>query len=161
MKRIGVSLLVLLAGSLEGCGRSDTVIDTDGTTATVTKRGDGVDVTVKGPDGGTVRVASGEEGVSVPEGFPKDVPLYPGAIVTTAATVQNAMNVVLKTKDPISKVTSFYKEKMKDNGWEIQTAVDTADGTMLNGHKENRTQMTVMARDGDHTIVTLAIETEK
>jgi hypothetical protein len=161
MKRIEVALLVLLVCLAVGCRKSTTVVAPDGSRATVTKKGDAVEVTVKGADGGTVRVAGGEGGVALPEGFPKDVPIYPGATVTTSATVENAMNAVLKTSDPVNKVAAFYKEKLKANGWESKAAMDMADGTMLSGKKENRTQTTMIARDGDNTMVTLSIATEK
>ncbi len=70
----------------------------------------------------------------VPDNFPKDFPLYPGAKVTSALSgAQSGKNngfwLTLSTPDSVDKVTAFYKTELAKNGWTID-ATYTANDTM-------------------------------
>jgi len=79
--------------------------------------------------GATVDVGSG----TIPDNFPKDFPIYPGANVTSSMSGgQNGQGsgfwLTLATGDALDKVTGFYKTAFTTGGWTTQ-ATYTADGT--------------------------------
>jgi hypothetical protein len=159
MKRVGTVLLLVVACSLAGCRKSVTYTDKEGTKHTVTQSGKGSQVTIEGKEG-KVQV-SGEGGLALPEGFPKDVPIYPGSTIAVSAAVQNGMHVSLKTADPSTKVAAFYKEKLKAEGWEIETTMNTEDSSMVVGKKDKRSVAVVAGRDSDGSTVNLTVQSEK
>jgi hypothetical protein len=79
--------------------------------------------------GATVNVGSG----SMPENFPKDFPMYPGAKVTSSLSggqggQGSGFWVTLMTPDATEEVAAFYKTAFASGGWTI-TATYTADDT--------------------------------
>ncbi len=172
MKRFHSCLLALIGALSVGCGPSTkvttsadgsttTVTTPDGKTTTVRTQGNESQLTITGADGSTVQVANGDEGLKVPSNFPKDVPVYAGAAVTTTATVQNTVTLVLKSPDAVGKVTSFYKEQLKTNEWTVEAAVETPDGSLLTGQKENRVLSTSIAKEDTGSLISITIETKK
>jgi hypothetical protein len=59
----------------------------------------------------------------VPDNFPKDFPVYPGSNITSSWTANN-FELTLTTQDSLDKVSSYYKNKLEENGWkqELTTA---------------------------------------
>jgi hypothetical protein len=159
MKRVGMVLLLVVACSPVGCRKSATYTDKDGTTHTVTQSRKGSQVTIEGKEG-KVQV-SGEGGLALPDGFPKDVPIYPGSTIAVSAAVKDGMHVALKTADPSTKVAAFYKEKMKTEGWAIEAATNTEESSMLVGKKDKRTLAVMTGRDSDGASVNLTLQTEQ
>ena len=161
MNRLSILLLVLASCLWIGCGRkSTTVTDPEGGKATVTQTGDGTEVTITGAKGETVRIAGSESGVALPEGFPKDVPIYTGAKVTTSAKTNEMTTVVLTTADPVTKVADFYGEKLKANGWDVQAAMNTGEGGMVTATKGKSTCTVYVARSDKETTVSLGVVKE-
>ncbi|RYG67492.1 hypothetical protein EON77_16435, partial [bacterium] len=72
---------------------------------------------------GTTNLAVGET-VKLPEGFPKEIPVYPGAKLTAAMSNdkdgKKAHVLVFDTPDKIDVVTTYYKANLKG----FQPAVD-------------------------------------
>ena len=129
----GLALLMLALSA--GCGRSTTVVGPHGERVTVKQKGDGVDVTFKDKHGKEGHVAAGEKGVALPDDFPKDVAVYPKATVVTSMTMEKTMHVSLKTADSAEKVAAFYKKKLDEDGWKINTNVNTEQMRMLQASK--------------------------
>lgn len=161
MNRICLWPLILILGFSTGCGRSTTVTGPEGDKATVTQDSSGVGITIEGQKGEKVRIAAAEAGVPLPDGFPKDVPVYPGATVIGSTTAQNMVNVSLQTADQPQQVRTFYQEKLKQNGWETQSTMDVPQGTMLHATKDRRTQTVTIARDEDKTVISLVVTQEE
>jgi hypothetical protein len=87
----------------------------------------------------------------VPDDFPKDFPLYPGATVTSALTGSktgnlNSFILSLSTPDTAGKVTGFYATQLQANGW---TTGDKTTGTDSETQNVSKKIMT-----GTLTIVT-------
>jgi hypothetical protein len=61
--------------------------------------------------------------VSIPSTFPADVPIYPGARLTAAAsftgTGQTTWGMNWETPDSITKVQAFYSSKLSQGDWTI------------------------------------------
>lgn len=157
MNRLSFLLLVVLAGVVLGCGKSETVVAPDGTKATVTKKGDGVDITVNGPDGGKIQIA-GEGSASLPEGFPESVPVYPGAKIMASVKGKDSMMVTLTTADASKKVADFYNEKLKANGWTIEVTADIDGGHVVSAKKDALECNAAMNRSEDQTTITLVVK---
>ena len=72
-------------------------------------------------------------GGSVPDTFPKDFPLYPGAKVTSSLSgAQTGKSsgywLTMTTSDSVDKVSAFYSSQLAANGWTLASTF-TANGT--------------------------------
>ncbi len=160
MKRAGILCAVAIACLLPGCRKSTTYTGRDGTKATVTKTGEGTDVTIQGKDGTQVRISEGGN-LALPESFPKDVPTYPGAKVTANVTVNDGVQVSFQTPDSATKVVDFYAEKLKAGGFTMETTMNTEASSMVTAKKDKRTVMVMAGRESDGTRITLMVHSEK
>lgn len=162
MKRVYFMLLILTIGLWIGCSRSTTVTTSEGEKVTVTEKGDGAKIKVEGKEGQGATFEASETGVSLPKGFPTDVPIYPGSTTTTSATMgDKTIFASLKTGDDVKKVMEFYEAQLQQKGWEIQTKVDTQQGAMLQAQKGERACTASFSRSEDKTMITLSVATEK
>jgi hypothetical protein len=161
MQRTILLGLTLAAALVCGCRKSVTYTGENGTKATISKSGKDYEVTFHGNKGETVRIAGSEASVALPEGFPKDVPIYPGAKVAASVKSQDGMHVTLQTSDAGSKVSDFYKEQMKAQGWAIDTTMDMPQGTMLMGNKSGQALHVMVMSDDKATTVTLTVTQAK
>jgi hypothetical protein len=143
-----------------GCGRSKTYIGPDGEKTVVTQKGDNTEVTFTGNKGEKVLFSSNEQGVPLPDNFPKDAPIYPGATITMNSSTPDGMMVMLKTKDSLKQVKEFYQNKLKEQGWEQETSFNTRQGATLANTKGDRT-LAVTISSGEETIIQLIAMPEK
>src|SRR5579864_4862677 len=78
----------------------------------------------------TATAASGGPGsskldpqVAMPNGFPSDVPIYPGSRLTAGATFsssgQTTWGMEWETLDTVDKVQAFYTSKLSQGDWTI------------------------------------------
>lgn len=79
--------------------------------------------------GAKVDIGSGK----VPDTFPKDFPLYPGAKVSSAMSgnesgKSNGFWLTMTTGDSLSKVEAYYKTQFASGGWTVSSTY-TAGGT--------------------------------
>jgi len=80
--------------------------------------------TITGEDG---KVAF-ETGGGLPESFPKDFPVYPGAKLVSSFSAKgeegDGVSVVWETGDSLDKVSSFYKKALTENGWKVESTFE-------------------------------------
>jgi|SRR3989304_4939039 len=157
-------LFTLLLGSIflcTGCGqRTTTYTDPDGEKATVTQKGDAVDIQISGDKGEQVQFSSSEKGVSLPENFPKDAPTYPGATATMNSSAPGGMTAMFKTNDSTEKVKEFYEGQLKEQGWEQQGSMNTPQGITIVNKKGDR-ELSVTISGADQTVIQLFVSEEK
>lgn len=110
-------LIILLGSMFTGCGFLSKEIKTeDGSILKLSKDG----VEVKSRDGNSQISIGGDEGVSLPEGYPKDtVPIIDNSKIVAASKNEDqskkvTYSVMLLTEKSLSDVMAFYKEAMKD-----------------------------------------------
>ena len=81
-----------------------------------------------------------EEGGELPEGFPKDFPVYPGAKVVSSFTAntdgKDGMSVAWETGDSVEAVSGFYKSNLVTNGWKVSATFEQGDSTTTSFEKE-------------------------
>ena len=101
----------------------------------VNVEGDGGKMTFENSEG----KVSFEEGGKIPEGFPKDFPVYSGAKVVSSFTAntdgKDGMNVVWETNDSADDVFAFYKKDLVANGWKV-TATFEQEGSMTTSFEQ-------------------------
>lgn len=69
-------------------------------------------------------------GETLPDTFPKDFPVYPGAkVAASVSNIQqgkgNGMLVTFTTPDGLDKVVPFYKSGLSTNGWTTTSSFDS------------------------------------
>jgi hypothetical protein len=144
---------LILALALTGCRKSDTVT-ADGSSVEIDRSGKNVTIrTAASP------VAAGAV-PGLPSGFPKDVPIYPGARVAVAldAVGQTAGHVAtLETADWPEDVAKFYREKLP--GWKTAMDMKTEDAhTLILRSPDARRSLTLSAtREALKTVFTLTV----
>ena len=117
----------------------------------VTYKADGDSFTMTTPEG-TLTTTSGKS-AKVPDGFPKDVPIYPGAevVLATSMAQMGMASVQLSTGDGVAKVAAYYKRELAANGWSEVTA-------MSQGGAEAMEMLSCSKGDGVVTVMAMAEE---
>ncbi len=89
--------------------------------------------------GATINLGSNK----VPDSFPKDFPIYPGATIETSQT-GNGFWLTLTTKDDIQKVNSFYQDSFTQYDWKAENS-ETNEGFNWVVAKNNLTGYLVLS----------------
>lgn len=104
----------------------------------------------------------------IPETFPKDFPIYPGAKVTSSLSgsgqeKQGGFWVTFTTPDAFDAVTTFYKTNLKANGWVAKGTLETdtnltqtvtkgkLEGSITIDRSEDAAETTILIMLGDGT----------
>lgn len=101
---------------------------------------------------------------SVPDNFPKDFPLYPGAKITSSLSGsksgdQNGIWLTLTTGDGLDKVSSYYKTELVKNGWGEEASYTAGDTTTLTVTKGTWSgSLAITNADGETQIVIIVGE---
>ncbi len=148
-----ITLTVLLIG-VSGCKQKRTIKTDDGNIEiTQSKSGDEFQVEIKGQDGKSAMTVG--DTVSIPDSFPKDVPILTGAKPFMNAT-QDKMEILhLKIQQPLAAVAREYQEKLKAEGWKIESTANMGEMSMIQAKKDNRTCSVVINKgsgDAEATI---------
>lgn len=101
---------------------------------------------------------------TIPDAFPKDFPIYPGAKVTSSlsgaqAGKNNGFWLTLSTTDAFNAVDSFYKNKLSENGWTAEMSAmytqNTTSETVTKGSWSGSLTITADAKSKETQIVIL------
>ncbi len=148
---IKFALPLFAAAALAACGQ-----DAADTAAEKLAKAHGVDVeidrdggeatyTIGGKDGNTLQIG---EKLSLPDGFPADVPMYPGLKIVAASTTPEGFLVHAQSSDGLGDVTSFYADKLVAGGWEKEGEFQAENMRTSSFKKEGRTaSVNVFAAD--------------
>jgi len=157
--RLTVAMLVIgLSISMVGCQsiaeKATEAAVENATGIDIEKSGD--EVTIKGEDGTELTASSDGE---LPEGFPTDVPVYEGAIVSSIKT-DNGFSVVIEAQGDVVEIFDWYKDELTSEGWKIVTEMKVEDGGALVSEKGNETaQVTLGVDSSDASKTTITIFT--
>lgn len=103
-------------------------------------------------DNKTGNVTAFGEDLKLPDDFPKDVPVYPGAKITSAiidSSGEKPASLTLKSTDAPDKVISWYEKTLKDAGWAEQASFNA-----------NEIQSRTYDKDKSHIALTVSKNTE-
>jgi hypothetical protein len=158
MRTILVGTVLLSGVIFAGCGGSETkTAETPATNAkpaTVAPTTPTTPTTVSVPGGGTASVGS------IPADFPKDVPVYAGAEVTSASTAGGVVGAVLMTADAPDKVAAYYADELAKQGWSKPQAVDMAGTHTMTATKDKRrASVTVTKAQSGKTSISIGVTT--
>ncbi len=104
-------------------------------------------VTIIGEDG-TVAYQAGGAG-KLPQGFPEDAFVYPGARIATSLRFPQGVNVAFETRDAVAAVVAKYAAEMKAKGWSEKSAMMVDEVGIASYEKGKRTaDVIVQAQDG-------------
>jgi len=146
--KILIPLAVLMLVTA-GCGKKTSQKTTVGG-VTVEQKGDVATVEAKG-QGGAIKMTSSEKGMPRPAELPKDVPLFKDALVISAFSTGDVMQVQTKFKAPLEEGMKFYEEKLKSEGWAV--SVMKMEGANMVVGKKGERQCTVMFSTEDKLTV--------
>ncbi|MGE0668890.1 MAG: hypothetical protein AB7O49_20225 [Sphingomonadales bacterium] len=152
MNRTMKFMLPLVAAAfVAGCGQdaadtaAEKIAKQHGIDMDIDRDGDKATYTVSGPGGGTVQMG---ENLSVPDGFPDDVAVYPDLKIVSASSMPQGYMVHGQTTDAIDKVAGFYADKMTSDGWEKESEM-TAQGMRTMSFKKEGRNAAVNVFSGD------------
>ncbi len=162
-----VSAFALIALFL-GCGNAKEAAQERALESAAAAQGNDVDIDIDGDaltvtsQDGAVSVTTGEN-VSLPAGFPKDVPIYPGAQVRAAVqdAGSNGYHAQLHTADAVDKVAEYYTKEVESHGWVEDSVVKQAGGQpmqVLNYTQDERTLNIMILGEGQGSSITVATQ---
>jgi hypothetical protein len=175
MHKIIMSFSLTGALALAGCGGSGSVADKaaeeiieqqarqDGQEVDVELNSDGGTFTVKAKEDGT-QINFGEQGATLPEGWPADVPVAEGIKISMSqsSTSDGQFIVTGSVGKPVADLVDFYKQALVENGWaeEEVTSMNMQGMNMSNLRytKDSRTATANIVQQGDTTQLTLVVE---
>ena len=152
-------MLTVVALVVCGCGKSPTYKTKDGE-VTVDKKNGEITYESKTKDG-NVTVSANQGGVALPDGFPKDVPIYKGAVVQVASTQGKTVMVHLSVSAPVADALKYYQDQLKEQGWEINSTMNMGEGSMITAKKGDRQCSALILKQDKGTMVQLSVTQEK
>jgi hypothetical protein len=99
--------------------------------------------------------------VSLPKGYPEDVPSYPGA--TPVASNQDGdegMIVAFQSPDDSDRVFAFYKDELPRKGWQIEGEMSSEGQHMLIAGKEKRKASILLSSEDGKTEITVTVTSD-
>ena len=96
---------------------------------------------------------------ALPKALPADVPSYPGASVVTSSNVaEQGLLVAFQSKDTPERVFEFYRQKLAEQGWNVEGEMSSADQRMLiAGKGDRKASVLVSAGAAGETQITLTL----
>mgnify|MGYP001048588113 CR=1 FL=1 len=116
---------------------------------------EGEQVTIAGEDG-TVAYQAGGDG-KLPQGFPEDAFVYPGAKIATSMSFPQGVNVAFETKDAVATVVAKYAAEMKAKGWNEKSTMKVDEVNMASYEKGKRTASVIVQEQNGVTQINLTI----
>jgi hypothetical protein len=158
MNKILAAMLAGVAAATFGCSRSQTYESPDGKVK-VEQKGDAAKYEVVTKEGKATVTAS-DKGVAIPSTFPKDVPIPKGAVPKMTITQGKTELLHLHVSGSIADVAKDYQDKLKAEGWEIESTMNMGETSMLQAKKGNRKCAAVVVKDDAGTLVQLSVTEE-
>jgi hypothetical protein len=78
-----------------------------------------------------------EQSVDLPDFYPKDAPVYPGAKASSVGWQGSRVSAVFSTSDPTDQVVAQTRESLESQGWSDIQSADLPNGQVLQGYKHD------------------------
>ena len=141
-----------------GCGKSETYHSPDGKVK-VEQKGDTAKVEVTTKDGKATMTAS-DKGVAIPDTFPKDVPIPKGAVAKLNMTQGKTEILHLHVAGSMADVAKEYQEKLKGEGWAIESSMNMGEASMIQAKKGSRECTAMVTKDDTGSLIQLSVTGE-
>jgi hypothetical protein len=109
---------------------------------------------------GTFEISGGAD-AKIPDDFPKDVPVYPQAKVSSAMKANEGQMVTLDTEDKGDAVFAFYQKKMAAEGWKLVQELKMPPSYNLHFEKADRTANILVGDKDAGSTIALTLATRK
>lgn len=87
----------------------------------------------------------------VPANWPKEVPIFKDAALAQIQNLANdAHNVIFTTSAPVSEVSSFYRDKMKAEGWKVSEEFERPKHAFMKFEKGDMVANVTVVEDVSH-----------
>lgn len=94
----------------------------------------------------------------LPDNFPSDLPVYSGAAIASTASGPEGLAVTLTTQDSAKEVSTFYKNELADNGWEITQTVTLENATVYGFQKGSIEGTVAITESEEGTSITISLD---
>lgn len=158
MNKILSTILLAVVALTFGCGKSETYQSPDGK-VTIEQKGDSAKYEVTTKEGKATMTAS-DTGVVIPDTFPKDVPIPKGAVAKLTMSQGKTEVLHLYTPGAVADVFKEYQDKLKGEGWEIESSMNMEEGSVLNAKKGTRKCMAMLTKENAGTLIQLNVNQE-
>jgi hypothetical protein len=174
MKYFGIILIILMAVTLTGCGKtvSETVLEEsmeaafgEGNVDIEMEDAETQSVTIETEDG---EVSFSTGGTSLPEGYPSEVPYYEGEITSSGTSSVESLgfdsySMTIETNDSAEDIAAFYIKALERDDWaKILEVNDPESGTSTLAWLKNamdQVNVSIIEEDGEASITqTVVIE---
>jgi hypothetical protein len=93
---------------------------------------------------------------AMPEGYPSDLPTYPGATPTSSMLVPGGTGMlVLSSKQPADAVFAFYQKELPAQGWSVDEVVE--DAMVVKASKGDRAATVKIGSAADATEIAIIL----
>ena len=151
------SILALLSLPA-GCNKPTDEKPPEKGNVTVTQQGDQVGVEINGPKGGKIKIdVNKPEEATLPDDFPKDVPIPPSTKIKSNAKIGKQTTITFETPAPVSDVVDYYSKSLALNGWKVEKPVKATSGFYIGANKEKRTLSMIIIESDDGTIIKMTL----
>jgi hypothetical protein len=128
-------LAAAVIGFLCACSHSHTYTTSNGSVSIDQSKDGASSIHAVGKDGASVDIGTNKPITD----YPSDVPLYSGKSVMDVKSGEKHSRVIMvQTPDSMDKISDFYKSKLADNGWKVETSMNMEKMVMYKASKENR-----------------------
>lgn len=92
--------------------------------------------------------------LNLPEGFPKELPLYPQALLKSSTLQNNQQVTRWESGDPSNLIQSFYGRELRSRNWQINTAASN-ETTLVASRDNLQLRLTIKPQTASGTEFTL------
>ena len=158
MNKILSAILPAVMALTFGCGKSETYQSPDGKVK-IEQKGKTATYEVTTKEVKATMTAS-DTGVPIPDTFPKDVPIPNGAVAKLNMSQGKSEILHLQVPGSIAEVAKEYQDKLKGEGWEIQSSMNTGEASILQAKKGNRQCAAMVMKDDAGSMIQLTVTHE-
>ena len=101
------------------------------------------------------------KGGKMPEGWPKNIPQYPGSKVTQSSATDTekgkAFSLILDTPDPMEKVNEYYAKELKGAGFKKSTEMTREDGITAFYESAKDVLTITIFKEKDKTLISISL----
>jgi hypothetical protein len=115
----------------------------------------------------------GEEGgpgrAGLPEGFPRDFPVYAGATLDAATVAPEGGRLLVgwRSSDSADQVRAFYERELGKEPWQVENVVEIAEQEAViiefarrgDGGEQGTVAIATVQEDGQHVTIALSLTT--
>ena len=129
----------------------------DGSKVTLEKKGDQTTMEIKSKSGDKISLNVSEKGMKLATELPKDVPLFPKAVVQMDNSVSGTRMLGTNIPATVDEGVKFYTEEMKKQGWTIDASMAMGEGFMITTKKGERNCTIMITKNGKDTYLQLTL----